>query len=64
MLSVRYVPMIWALNSEASTWVALMLGLGLAVFLIAERVGEMTGAAWWEQRLREARRLSSSSLSP
>jgi hypothetical protein len=56
MLSVRYVSMIWALTSEASTWAVLILGFGFAVFLVAERVGQMTGAARWEERLREARR--------
>jgi hypothetical protein len=42
----------------------LMLGFGLAVFLVAERVGQVTGAAWWEERLREARRPTPLSLSP
>jgi hypothetical protein len=56
--------MIWTLISEASTWAVLMLGFGLAVFLVAERVGQMTGAAWWEERLREARRPGPLSLSP
>ena len=60
MLSVRFVPMIWALTAEA----LLILGFGLAVFFVAERVGQMTGAAWWEERLREARSPSPSSLSP
>jgi hypothetical protein len=41
----------------------LILGFGLAMFFVAERVGQMTGAAWWEERLQEARRPSSSSLS-
>jgi hypothetical protein len=41
----------------------LILGFGLAVFFVAERVGQMTGAARWEERLKEARRLSPSSLS-
>jgi hypothetical protein len=64
MLSVRFVPMIWALTSEASTWVVLILGFGLAVFLVAEKVGQMTAAAWWDERLHEARRPTPSSLSP
>jgi hypothetical protein len=64
MLSVRFVPMIWTLASEASIWAILILGFGLAVFFVAERVGQMTGAAWWEERLQEARRFSPSSLSP
>jgi hypothetical protein len=64
MLSVRCVPMIWALTSESSTLAVLILGFGLAVFFVAERVGQMTGAAWWKERLQEARRLSPSSLRP
>jgi hypothetical protein len=64
MPSVRFVPMIWTLTSEASTWAVLMLGFGLAVFLVAERVGQMTGAAWWEERLQEARTSNPSLLSP
>jgi hypothetical protein len=56
--------MIWTLASEASIWAILILGFGLAVFLVAERVGQMTGAAWWEERLQETRRFSPSSLSP
>jgi hypothetical protein len=64
MLGMRFVPMIWALTSEASIWAMLILGFGLAVFFVAERVGQMTEAAWWEERLREARRPSPSSLSP
>jgi hypothetical protein len=56
MLNGRFVSMIWTLTSEPSTtWAILILGLGLAVFFVAERVGEMTGAAWWEERLQEAR---------
>jgi hypothetical protein len=54
--------MIWALTSQASTWALLILGFGLAVFFVAERVGQITGAAWWEERVQEARRPSSSSL--
>jgi hypothetical protein len=42
----------------------LILGFGLAVFFVAERVGQITGAAWWEERLQEARRPSPSSLGP
>jgi hypothetical protein len=64
MLSVRFVAMIWALTSEVSTWAVLILGFGFAVFLVAERVGQMTAAAWWEERLQEARRPNPSSLSP
>jgi hypothetical protein len=45
------------LTSEASTLAMLILSFGLAVFFVAERVGQMTGAAWWEERLHEARRL-------
>jgi hypothetical protein len=56
--------MIWALTSEASTWAVLIVGFGFAVFLVAERVGQMTAAAWWEERLQEARRPNPSSLSP
>jgi hypothetical protein len=56
MLSVRFVLMIWALTSEVSTWAVLILGFGLAVFLVAERVGQMTGASWWDERLQEARK--------
>jgi hypothetical protein len=56
--------MIWALTSEVSTWAVLTAGFGLAVFLVAERVGEMTGAAWWEETLQEARRPLPSLLSP
>jgi hypothetical protein len=64
MLSVRFVRMIWTLTSEVSTWAVLIPGFGLAVFFVAERVGQLTGAAWWEERLQEARRPSPSSLSP
>jgi hypothetical protein len=53
MLSARFVPMIWTLASEASIWAILILGFGLAVFFVAERVGQMTGAALWEERLQE-----------
>jgi hypothetical protein len=49
MLNVRSVPMIWALNFEA---------------LVAERVDQITGAAWSAERLQEARTPSPSSLSP
>jgi hypothetical protein len=48
--------MIWTLM--------LVLAFGLAVFFVAERVGQMTEAARWKERLQEARRLSPSSLSP
>jgi hypothetical protein len=56
--------MIWVLTFEVSTWAVLTLGFGLAVFLVAERVGQMTGAARWKERLQEARRPRPSSLSP
>ena len=45
-----------ALTSEASTWAMRILGfvgLGLAMFSIAERAGQRAAAEWWKGKLQE-----------
>jgi hypothetical protein len=47
-----------ALTSEASTWAMLMLGfvgLYLAAFSVGMKVGQIAEAAWWKEKLQEAR---------
>jgi hypothetical protein len=44
--------------SEISILAMLMLsfsGFGFAAFSVAERVGRMTGALWWEEKLLQNR---------
>jgi hypothetical protein len=44
------------LTSEASTFAMLTLGFGFATFSVAARIGRMAAAAWWDEKLQEARK--------